>query len=152
MRPPRPAHNSADFSEVLLLIRRRFGSCFPQRFHRGSLSEWISGSIDAGIGVTVRTRDEARTALRLAVRTNGNERKAGIRAIQKPGIAPRGMAPLELRDDHELRAALICLLTVALAAQGTAATEPRGGGEKGTGQISGSCRISRWHRAANVQC
>jgi hypothetical protein len=28
----------------------------PQRLHRGSLSEWVSGSVDAGRGIAVRTQ------------------------------------------------------------------------------------------------
>ena len=35
---------------------------------------------------------------RAAVRLDGNERKVGVRAIQRPGISPGSLAPLELRD------------------------------------------------------
>jgi hypothetical protein len=44
------------------------------------------------------TQVEARAAVRLAVRSDGNERKVGVRAVQRPGISPGSLAPLELRD------------------------------------------------------
>jgi hypothetical protein len=64
----------------------------------GSVSEWISGSDDAGRGAAVCTKIEARAAIRLDVRADRNGRKVGICAVEKPGIARRNLAPLDFRD------------------------------------------------------
>jgi hypothetical protein len=99
------------FSRVLAgsAFDRGGGFCFPQRGHRGSVSEWVSGSLDAGRGIAVCTQAEARATVRLVVRTDGNDRQVGVRAVKKPGTARRSLAPLELRDGRSWQARVLIL-------------------------------------------
>jgi hypothetical protein len=81
----------------------------------------MRGRADAGSRTAGGTETEARTPFRVPLRPDGYNGKAGIAAVEKLGSARHVWNRLRSETDHELRAALIYLLTAALAEKGTAA-------------------------------
>jgi hypothetical protein len=93
----------------------------PRRTRRRSLPKCLSGRADARSRIAGCTEVQAGTALRLALRTDGYNREAGVGAAKTLDLPDVVWHRLRSETDHELRAALICLLTAALASKGTTA-------------------------------
>jgi hypothetical protein len=88
--------------------------------HRARMAAATRKSCATSCCSTVGTKIQARAPLRLAIRANRNCRKVRTHTITLVGLTPDVWHKARSEANHEQRAALICLLTAGLAAQGVA--------------------------------